>query len=322
MGISTKETAHIPQNISQEEYSKICREELDTNDGYYDEGIAKWLLHWFNDLGYCFNYHDIDEVTNGEEYQVMKPQWVIRAMYKIINFKISHSPDPDRPAADTLAQSLADNWDPQEGVVPKKTIISLLTKKTGDEKPYTDQEAEYILGILQKYRLAYLIKRSRESLFIPALCSDIRPEDFDDTGSEKILKTEYVVRFKHLPETLMQHLLIACYKKGRIPDKVWQNGFHLYGDDTDQDLIIAEVVGDTEISIKYYVSKEDRGFLSLHKVRSWLKDIYTELGIENVRDFIILRTEKQTAFISVKALINAYRDNPRLDKYYVQDDDI
>ena len=306
--------------ISESEYFRICKEEMTEHDGYYEEEIARWLLNWFNDLGYCFNYHGIDEKTDGEEYQVLKPQWVIRAMYKIINYKISRHSDAVMPQTEMLSEGLAKSKRFSEGRISKTEIIDLLTEGQKDGGSYTEDEAEYIIRILRKFKLAYLlVDPESEELFIPALCSDLRPELFDEIDASQKQKISYLVRFKYLPETVIQHLMIKCYQNGRRLQKVWKNGFHIKAK---QGRIIVEMLNDTEIKMTYYESEKDYDCYGLHEMRTWLAEVYQEIGIENSRDFIIVQEKSLDSYISVKALVNAYIENPTLEVFYTQDNDI
>ena len=306
--------------ISESEYFRICKEEMTEHDGYYEEEIARWLLNWFNDLGYCFNYHGIDEKTDGEEYQVLKPQWVIRAMYKIINYKISRHSDAVMPQTEMLSEGLAKSKRFSEGRISKTEIIDLLTEGQKDGGSYTEDEAEYIIRILRKFKLAYLlVDPESEELFIPALCSDLRPELFDKIDASQKQKISYLVRFKYLPETVIQHLMIKCYQNGRRLQKVWKNGFHIKAK---QGRIIVEMLNDTEIKMTYYESEKDYDCYGLHEMRTWLAEVYQEIGIENSRDFIIVQEKSLDSYISVKALVNAYIENPTLEVFYTQDNDI
>ena len=291
------------------------------NDGYYDKEIARWLLYWFNDLGYCFNYHDIGEDTDGEEYYVLKPQWVIKAMYKIINYEVRRHLDVNLPSVEMLPDELTKRRD-KEGRISIVDIIELLTDEQEDDESYTDKEAKYIIRILRKFKLAYLLNdRESEDLFIPVLCSDIRPETFDIVDKCFILKMEYLVRFRYLPETVLQHLMIKCYQKGRRLQQVWKYGFHLQ---VREGLIVVEMLNDIEIEIRYYELEVNNECYGLHEMRDWLAEVYKELGIENVRDFVIQKNmePQQTALISVTALVNAYRANPAMSLFYAQNDDV
>lgn len=309
------------ENLMPEtEYYRMCKDEMVKHDGYYDENIARWLLHWFNDLGYCFNYHDIDKKLNGEEYQVLKPQWIIRAMYRIINHKIRRNAGDDRPIAETLSENLAKSKRDAEGWLAKNDIVDLLTEKSESGENYSEQEAEYIIRILRKFKLAYLIEDSEsEDLFIPALCSDLRPDTFDEADIKYSLNTEYLVRFEYLPETVMQHLMIRCFQEGKKLQKVWKNGFHLK---VMKGYIVVEMLDDKEIVIKFYNLKRNTVCYGLHEIRTWLADIYNNIGIENTKDYIIKRSLQQNAFINVKSLVNAYITKPRLEMFYSQDDDV
>jgi len=312
-------TGYRSENLlAESEYYRICQEEMTGIDGYYDKEIARWLLHWFNDLGYCFNYHDIDNDSDEEDYHVLNPRWVIRAMYKIINYKIDRNTEGNSPAAENLPGMLALSKRYSEGRIPKEDIIEILTGEQEAGDVYSEEEALYIIRVLRKFKLAYLIEdQDSEELFIPALCSDLRPDTFDDTGNLS-LKTKYLVRFKYLPETVIQHLMIKCYQNDRRLRKVWKYGFHLK---VKKGCLTLEMLGDTEIMIRYYEPENNNDFYGLHEMRQWLTETYNELGIEQVKDFIVKEDTRQTAYINVKALVDAYINNQEMRYYYTQDDD-
>ena len=224
------------------------------------------------------------------------------------------------PQAETLPQELAESKRDRDGWISKDDVVDLLKEESESGDSYSEQEAEYIIRILRKFKLAYLVKDSGfEYLFVPALCTDRRRDTFDIVDPNFTLKTEYLIRFEHLPDTVMQHLMIKCYQEGRRLKEVWKNGFHLR---VTNGIIVVEMFDDTEIVIKFYESAKTSSSYGLHEMREWLSDIYKDLGIENTKDYIIKRSPRQTAFINVKALVNAYIKNPKMDLFYSQDDDV
>ena len=302
--------------ISETDFYKICEEEMSSIDHYYDRDIATWLLSWFNDLGDCFNYHDVFNNKKDTEYYVLRPQWVIRAMYKIINFSINLDVSSiESLKIEDLSEELSENSIYPDGQIPKKVIVKLL--EIGEE--YKGR-VEYIIQILEKNGLAYSLGSGiKENVFIPSICSDIRPDDFDEPDYDFNTSTMYLVRFIYLPETVIHRLMIKCYQKGKGLNRVWRFGFWL---EDDEECLVVEMIADNEIKISYYRNKTDNDCLGLHRMIKWLAEIYKELGIENTREFIVIMRPNQTALISIKALISAFKENPKIELFYVQDDDI
>ena len=191
--------------IEKEKYYELCRD-----CGEYSPDIAKWLLSWFNDLGVCFSYHQ-DRETNKEleSYQLLAPNWIINAMYTIIN----------------NAEELCDG-----GIIYRKNIKSILKEGSASLARSLDPDAnyedrtDYILEVMRKFRLSHKVSDTKE--FIPALCENNTPKDLHPAKWKKHVTYKYVYQF--LPDNVVHQMMIFWKQKGHLePTKLWLKGFRI-----------------------------------------------------------------------------------------------
>ena len=191
--------------IEKEKYYELCRD-----CGEYSPDIAKWLLSWFNDLGVCFSYHQ-DRETNKEleSYQLLAPNWIINAMYTIIN----------------NAEELCDG-----GIIYRKNIKSILKEGSASLARSLDPDAnyedrtDYILEVMRKFRLSHKVSDTKE--FIPALCENNTPKDLHPDKWVKHITYKYVYQF--LPDNVVHQMMIFWKQKGHLePTKLWLKGFRI-----------------------------------------------------------------------------------------------
>ena len=200
--------------LSKKQYWKICE-----NNGVNSPDIRKWLLSWFHDLGYCFcNHIDLETGYELEDYQVINPNWISTAMYRI------------NQAHDALngGRSYVNEIDFEKGTIGQNTLYFLINDNTlgGQSKQtYELNEIEYILEVMRKFKLSYRISSARE--FIPVLCKYEKSSDL--AGNEFAGAIVYYIKYVYLPETVIHRLMIYLYQNGRGHNlsAVWRHGFCL-----------------------------------------------------------------------------------------------
>lgn len=198
--------------ISKKQYRKICEDNnVDSPD------IRKWLLSWFHDLGYCFCNH-IDSETGHEleDYQIINPNWITTAMYRINHAHDALNGDED----------YVDEINFEKGTIGPSTLCFLINDDTlgGQLKQtYKRNEMDYILKVMRKFKLSYRISSALE--FIPILCDYEKPTDLYENESDEAII--YYIKYIYLPDSVIHRLMIALYQNEHVLPKVWRYGFCL-----------------------------------------------------------------------------------------------
>ena len=243
--------------ITNQEYYKICQD-----CGESSPDIAKWLLKWFNDLGVCFSHH-MDEATNEEldNYQLFAPNWIINAMYTIIN----------------NSKDLSDN-----GIIFRKSINNMLTAGSEALKESLAPEAryegktDYILEIMRKHKLSFEISETQE--FIPALCVNETPEDLHPTKWKKHTTYKYVYNF--LPDNVVHRMMIYCRKEMHtIPAKLWLKGFRIDSPFEGNTFVIDTGNDDNILLIDIYSLEGASTYRDFKGIKDGIDKINLDLGL-------------------------------------------
>lgn len=259
------------------DYFKTCYEY-----GLEDEQIAQWLLEWFNDMGVCFSYSD----DNGQPYQVLRPEWLTNAVYRIL---------------------LEEKEPNSDGIVKRKYIehsLSYPGSGTQPEITYTQSECNAIIAVMEKFRLAYSI--NEQKLFIPALCSEKKPVLLIPENCE--LRLEYELQYAYLPDCVVHQLMIWYLESNITPKHVWRSGLCVQ-----ERTRWAVITGDfrrAKLHIQLYMQPDS----SAQNCHDMLKNIYQAIQNINERlaleatDYIVMHEGKQTAHFPLGPLLEA-KDN-------------
>ena len=260
--------------ITGSDYLQICRE-----NGLEDEQIAQWLLEWFNDMGACFSYSD----DNGQPYQVLRPEWLTNAVYRIL---------------------LEEKEPNSDGIVKRKYIersLSYPGSGTQPEITYTQSECNAILAVMEKFRLSYSI--NEQELFIPALCSEKKPVLLIPENCEQRL--EYELQYAYLPDCVVHQLMIWYLESNITPKHVWRSGLCVQ-----ERTRWAVITGDfhrAKLHIQLYMQPDS----SAQNCHDMLRDIYQAIREINKRlaleasDCIIMHEGNQTAHFPLGPLLEA-----------------
>ncbi len=243
--------------IDKEKYYTLCQECGETSPK-----IAKWLLSWFNDLGVCLSYHQDRETHEElESYQLFAPNWIINAMYTIIN----------------NAEGLNDN-----GIIYRRSIKSILKEGSASmdrsllsTAKYEDK-IDYILEVMRKFRLSHKVSDTKE--FIPALCDNNTPEDLHPNKWKKHVTYKYVYQF--LPDNVV-HQMMIFWKQERKHDlsKLWLKGFRLDYSPKGTAFVIDMGNDDNVLVIDVYSLDGTSTFGTFEDIQDNIKDINSRLGL-------------------------------------------
>lgn len=156
-----------------------------------DRDARRDLLEWFNDLGICFCYRGSNTL---EDRVLLRPEWLLNAIYTIV-----YRSHPETSS----------------GLLPHDSIRHLL-RTAG----YEADDCEYILHVMRKFRMSFLIQDDTE--FLPPLCglnpSPVLPEYENDPET-----LEFRICYEYLPIVVIHRLMVERHRE-LDPEHIWRRG--------------------------------------------------------------------------------------------------
>ena len=281
--------------LSKKQYWQIC----ETN-GVNSPDVRKWLLSWFHDLGYCFcNHIDPETKDELEDYQVIDPNWITTALYRI-----NHAHDARNGEEDYV-----DEIDFKKGTIGPSALYFLINDAAlgGQAKqPYTRKEIEYILQVLRKFNLSYRISSSRE--FIPVLCEYERPADLDGNDSDGSMA--YFVKYAYLPDNIIRRLMICLYQDGHELSAVWRYGFcldiknHIDPENTLR-IIVEMDRGNDMLRLRFWGKTAKERWEYLEYMKKFIYRINLSMNCRAVEEYIEKRKNEQIAHLPLSSIRKA-----------------
>lgn len=277
--------------LSKKEYRQICE-----NNGVNSPDIRKWLLSWFHDLGYCFCNHIDSEGHELEDYQVIDPNWITTAMYRINHAHDALNGDED----------YVNEIDFEKGTIGPFVLSYLINDAFlggKSEQSYQRKEVDYILKVMRKFKLSYRISPARE--FIPALCKYERPSNLDENESNGSMV--YYIKYDYLPENIIHRLMISLYQNGHNLSTVWRYGFCFdYIDPKDTLRIIVEMDhGNDMLKLRILgkTAKDRWGWLRY--MLEFIAQINSRTNCRAVEEYVEKKKDKQIAHLPLSSILKA-----------------
>ena len=226
------------------------------------------LLNWFTDLGVSFCYSGSAKL---EDYVILRPDWITNAVYILMynpiaglkNGIVSHD------AIYRMLHPTADRRAEIKCVLPDVT--------------YSNQDTEYVLNVIRRFRLSYLLQDNVE--FIPMLClRDAMSVAEDYAADPKTL--EFRMIYEYLPNNVIHRLMVDMHRDLDI-ENVWLTGSRFQQNSTG----LSAVVKAEANVLRLFVRSTDLRYPADYYL-DVLKDI-----IERISDEMGLRiTERQIAY--------------------------
>lgn len=239
-----------------------------------NEEIRANLLDWFNDLGISFCYRDSSLLSN---YMILRPDWITNAIYVIL-FN----------GSDKVTN----------GVIKHETIYSMLNpseeqkgvlKSVKNDIAYTTTEAEYVLGVIRKFKLSYRLDDDTE--FIPMLC-DRNEKTFVGEYVREQYVLELHMEYDYLPNNVLHRLMVELRSQLDI-ENVWLTGAFF---------------SESSLGLSALVKTEDNTLKIFAKSTNSLYSANTYLGlIKNSVD----RINKQLGLAATCKIV--YKENSKSD---------
>ena len=208
------------------------------------ESDREALLRILVDIGVVFRSRQKPELA--EDYMVLRPIWLVNAIYAIIRAADPHGPTTE--GAGPRSGEYAD----RNGVFSIGELVGLLKDHSNFStldpatKTYSADEVYYVMDVMVQYGLAARIESDKtEKYFIPMLCATDRPSKLSPPG-----KLRLAYRFDYgdsSSQNLFYRLMVQLYPDFR--GRFWQNGCHVD-------------VGDTKVQItRDYLDQKDETVL-------------------------------------------------------------
>jgi hypothetical protein len=187
--------------ISYKEYQEICATQKITEKSSQDI-----LLNFLNDLGVVLHFKDLEL----EDTHVLNPQWVSKAVYKIINSEI-------------LAAS--------KGVLKLRLLEEILKQNKPEDYYYPTDKHRYIIELMKKFGLCYELEG--QQVLVPDLLKVDQPNFVFDYNSALKL----VIQYDFLPRSIMPRFIVNMQKDIKA-DLRWRTGVVIEDKDFDSTAVI------------------------------------------------------------------------------------
>ncbi|MCX6583496.1 MAG: leucine-rich repeat domain-containing protein [Candidatus Aminicenantes bacterium] len=176
--------------IDYETYRDICAGEK------IDREAMETLVAFLNDLGVILHFKEYLL----EETQVLRPQWLTGAVYKIVTSK---------------------QLSAAKGLLNRSQLKEILTAENEGDRKYPESQYKFIIGMMKKFELCYTLENDRDIL-VPDLLEVGEPEiPFDSLDSAGALK--FLVSYYFLPPSVMPRLIVRLHRD--IKDRLrWRSG--------------------------------------------------------------------------------------------------
>lgn len=227
------------QYLDHDAYSDLCRAE-----GVTDEQEQSTLLEFLHDLGLVAYFPDV-------ALQVLNPDWVTSAIYRIIN-----SPSLSRSGG---ALSLA-------------LLKDILGSEGGHQFAYNANERRAILQIMKRFEICY-DEIPNQTVLVPALLPVREPSFSFSTENALHIRCEYLF----LPSSVFPRLLVRLHADAEC-DYRWRTGALLRSNSVDSHVLIR--LDPIRGVIEFWLQGQDRWKL-WETIHAYIEGITAELdGVE------------------------------------------
>lgn len=140
---------NIINYIDQRTYHRYC-EDVDVNELINKKALLAKLC----DIGTVFSYQSKDQNNIIDDLKVLRPEWITKGIYTIINSQISKKCN---------------------GYIPLKKMEEVFTVSNGNEQiiEYSPSERNFVISLMEDFKMSY---RIGEYEFIPSMAQSERPK--------------------------------------------------------------------------------------------------------------------------------------------------
>ncbi|MBR3460024.1 MAG: GTP-binding protein, partial [Clostridia bacterium] len=258
------ELEHMDKDyIDDDEYRKKC-DELGINGRLMQEDF----LNWFHELSIMFRCPGKRGALD-TDYMVLKPQWLINAMYSIIC-----SFDDDKS-------------DERNGQISHREILKVLKDSSKNADPnykgqYNNDTVRYIIRVMHAFGISHELRTEWE--FIPTLCRNETPEAAKAFNTDSTLK--FKLCYSYLPENVLYRFMIKRKEHLDI-ENAWYHGA-LFDEKNGCRYMVSQDLneGSNELLININTSDNMDASMVLGEIVTDLRGINEQIGL-SADEFII-----------------------------------
>lgn len=248
--------------ITDDDYRSKC-ESLGIDNGLQDE----WL-NWFNDLSIMFRCPGKCDALD-TDYMVLKPQWLINAIYSIIcTF------DDDKS-------------EERNGQISHLEILDVLKDNSKNADPsykgqYDKDTVRYVIRVMQAFGISYELRPDWE--FIPTLCRKEKPDIAYEFDNDRTLK--FLLRYSYLPENVLYRFMIKRKEHLNI-ENAWYHGA-LFDEKNGCSYIVSQDYGDGKggILIRINTTGDTDAQMVLGEIVTAIRGINEQIGL-SAEEYIV-----------------------------------
>ncbi len=243
--------------LTDEEFETLCKEYR-----IYEKDEQRIISDYFHDLGVFIHFRNFQLYDT----QVLNPEWITNAIYKIIN---SH-----------LAAS-------KFGILSYSQILEIFSKS----EIYPKDKIDYIIGLMEEFELIF--KSPKSKYVIPSLLSN------DESLADFDFKDALIVNYKYdfLPKNLFYRVLIRIANEFNY-NSIWRNGVAI---EYEKNRAVVELMEYKDTISINVVGEERKNLLFiLREIINSVSFLYEEINYE---ELIPVPDSKERFFVSYNKLL-------------------
>ena len=225
-------------------------------------------LNWFNELSIMFRCPGKRGALD-TDYMVLKPQWLINAIYSIIC-----SFDDDKS-------------DERNGQISHREILKVLKDSSKNADPnykgqYNNDTVRYIIRVMHAFGISYEMLPEKE--FIPTLCRNETPEAAKAFNTDSTLK--FKLCYSYLPENVLYRFMIKRKEHLDI-ENAWYHGA-LFDEKNGCRYMVSQDLneGSNELLININTSDNMDASMVLGEIVTAIRGINEQIGL-SAEEYII-----------------------------------
>ena len=271
--------------ITLDKYENICEKAQVT-----ESKSRKTLIDYLHILGVALHYDDYELLNT----QVLNPEWVTRAIYKIINSR---------------------RLKKQHGIVPKSSLNYILNREVlpdfaGKAEKYSSEEERYIVELMKKFELCFELDGGDRAgrILVPDLLEAKEP-DYDFPKTDVL---SFYFEYDFLPSSVLPSFMVKRQLDVDI-DLCWRTGMVINDKNFDARALVLLDKNKRRIHIQV-AGAEKRGYFST--IRKTILDINAGFRKLPVRQWVPLPDEDEYA-VEYEELLGHENARPRRDKIFI-----
>ncbi|WP_373262064.1 leucine-rich repeat domain-containing protein [Hungatella hathewayi] len=274
----------IVNYIDQRTYYQYCDEA-----GVKELENKNALLEYLCDIGIVFSYHSINKNSVIDEFKVLRPEWITKGIYTIINSNLSKS---------------------YNGFVPLNQLENIFTSVNEVDSiiTYSPVERNFVISLMEDFKMSYRIGQYE---FIPSLAPAERPEYLKDW--------EYSLSFYFETDGIFPVSLLYQFIVEMLRDVneyyTWNKGTLLSSNYYNVNVLV-QIVDN-----RFYINmdkKNENACIYLSMIRGVFWKMYQSLATD-FDEYVGICHKDHWRYLKLKRLVNMLANGRKAD--YIDGDD-